>query len=130
MKRVALSATICMTTKAKSRVFKTDWFAKEAGKAGVTDKELCEAIKEVMEGKAVDLGGGVWKKRLLNNTQRSIVLYQYLFAKNESDNIKKDELQWFKKLAKSYEQLTEKQVKDLVAKKEFVEICHGCQAQV
>ncbi len=127
-----------MTTKAKSRVFKTDWFAKEAGKAGVTDKELCEAIKEVMEGKAVDLGGGVWKKRLLNNTQRSIVLakgekywiYQYLFAKNESDNIKKDELQWFKKLAKSYEQLTEKQVKDLVAKKEFVEICHGCQAQV
>jgi hypothetical protein len=77
---VAPSATIRHDKKASkpalvkpvglSRVFKTAWFAKEARKAKITDGELCRAIKQVMQGQADDLGGGVYKKRLNDNMHR------------------------------------------------------------
>jgi hypothetical protein len=62
------------------RIFKTRWFTKEAAKADISDSELLKAIKQVAEGKADDLGGGVFKKRLKDNTHRSIILGQMLAA--------------------------------------------------
>jgi hypothetical protein len=56
------------------RVFKTAWFAKAARKALIKDIELCEAFAEMRKGQCEDLGGGVYKKRLDKNRQRSIVL--------------------------------------------------------
>ena len=56
------------------RTFKTAWFAKAARKARISDSELCDAIREVMNGQADDLGGGVFKKRLNKNMYRSIIL--------------------------------------------------------
>ncbi len=56
------------------RAFKTSWFAKVAKKARIKDSELCEAIRQVMDGQAVDLGGGVFKKRLNDNKHRSLIL--------------------------------------------------------
>ena len=47
-----------------TRIFKTSWFTKAAKKAGIRDSELCRAMSQVMVGKADDLGGGVFKKRL------------------------------------------------------------------
>jgi hypothetical protein len=43
------------------RVFKTAWFTKEVRKAKISDEALCQAIKQVMQGQADDLGGGVYK---------------------------------------------------------------------
>ncbi len=71
------------------RVFKTAWFSKAARKALITDAELCSAIKQVMQGQAIDLGGGIFKKRLDKNRSRSIILaksgrrwvFEYLFAR-------------------------------------------------
>lgn len=117
------------------RVFKTASFAKSARKDGVTDKELCKAIEEVINGQyAADLGGGVYKKRLNKNMHRSIILskcgkrwvYEYLFAKNERDNIDDDEEQAYKLLAKSYAKLTDAQLQKMVAEKNLLEICHDC----
>lgn len=56
------------------RVFKTFWFSKVAKKMKIKDSDLCKAIREVMDGQAIDLGGGVFKKRLNNNQHRSIIL--------------------------------------------------------
>ena len=53
-----------MSQKAQTRAFKTKRFSKSAKSAYITDANLCEAIKEVMAGQAVDLGGGVYKKKL------------------------------------------------------------------
>lgn len=86
-----------------------------------------------MLGRADDLGGGVFKKRLNDNLHRSIILakggrywiYEYLFAKKDRDNIAQDELEVFRMLAKSYEGLTEHQVVQLLATGDFLEICHG-----
>lgn len=119
--------------KKTAQVFKTALFSKRAKKAHIKDDELCTAIKEVMLGQAVDLGGGVFKKRLNENMHRSIILakggktwvYEYLFAKKDRDNIDNDELEEFKKLAKGYEALTNQQIERLVKDGDFVEICHG-----
>jgi hypothetical protein len=35
---------------------------------------MCEILRELSEGKAIDLGGGVFKKRLGKNDYRSIIV--------------------------------------------------------
>lgn len=119
------------------RVFKTKRFSADAGKAGITDKVLRDAIQEITLGQASDLGGGVWKKRLNANLHRSIILakgrnywvYQFLFAKSDQDNITKNELAAFKQLAKLYEKLTTQQIQRLLDKNEFMEICNAKKIQ-
>jgi hypothetical protein len=114
------------------RLFKTKGFAVQASKAWITDQELREAFAEMLKGQADNLGGGVWKKRLNANRHRSIVLakggqhwiYQVLFAKQDRSNISPMELMQLRKLAKAYAQLTDEQIKALLALQEFVEISH------
>ena len=121
---------------ASKRVFKTSWFTKAAKKARIKDETLCTAIRQVMNGQAVDLGGGVFKKRLNENKHRSIILaksgsywvYEFLFAKKDLDNIDDDELANFKILAKAYADLSEKQIEQLLKDESFVEICNDNKA--
>ncbi len=115
------------------RTFKTVNFAKAAKKARFTDSSLCEAVDQARKGQAVDLGGGVFKKRLGNNAYRSLILakcgkrwiFEYLFAKNVRDNISDSELNDLRLLAKTYAALTETQVNELLTEGFFTEICHG-----
>jgi hypothetical protein len=58
----------------RNRFIKTKWFSREARKALISDRELCLAIRQVVLGQAIDLGGGVFKKRLGKNRFRSIIL--------------------------------------------------------
>jgi hypothetical protein len=72
------------------------------------------AIGQVMKGEVDDPGGGVFKKWLNKNMYRGIILlkagqhliYEYLFAKKDRDNIDDDELAAFRQLAKQYAKLT------------------------
>ena len=67
------------------RIFANKAFMRFATKDGLGDGVLCEAIRDAERGLiAADLGGGVIKQRI---------------AKNETDNIGKDELAALKKLA-------------------------------
>ena len=114
------------------RAFKTAWFAKEARKAKISDDDLCKAIKQVIQGQADDLGGGVFKKRLNDNMHRSIILakvdqyciYAYLYAKKDRENITQDELSGFKKLAKDYASAGEDKIASLLSDDGLLEICH------
>jgi hypothetical protein len=115
-----------------ARAFKTAWFAKEARKAKISDEDLCKAIKQVIQGQADDLGGGVFKKRLNDNMHRSIILakvdeywiYAYLFGKKDRENITQDELSGFKKLAKDYASAGEDKIAALLSDDGLLEICH------
>ena len=108
------------------------WFTKEARKAKITDEALCHAIRQVMQGQADDLGGGVYKKRLNDNMHRSIIIakngrhwiYAYLYAKKDRENIAPDELAAFKKLAKDYASASDAKIAALLNDKELLEICH------
>jgi hypothetical protein len=78
------------------------------------------------------LGGGGLKKRLNKNKHRSIILakgghywvYEFLFAKKDLDNIGEDELADFRKLAKAYAGLSEKQLEQLLKDQALVEVCY------
>lgn len=127
-----------MAPKTKPRAFKTKKFSKNAKNAHISDVELCEAISEVMAGQAVDLGGGVYKKKLNKNQHRSIILakggeywiYEYLFAKKDRDNIDDTELEMFRLLAKGYEGLKKSQLAQLIEEKQLLEICHDDEKEI
>lgn len=118
-----------------SRIFKTAWFTKAAKKAHISDKELYAAMRQVMQGQADDLGGGVFKKRLNDNRHRSIIvakggrywIYSYLFAKKDRDNISIDELADFKKLATMYSRQTDAIIDAEIQNGDLLEICDGTQ---
>ena len=123
------------TANISARVFKTAWFAKAAKKARIDNEELCKAIKQVMQGQADDLGGGVFKKRLNNNRHRSIIIakggrywiYTYLFAKKDRGNIESDELAEFKKLATLYSHQTDAIIDAEIKNGSLLEICNDKQ---
>jgi len=112
------------------RIFKTAWFAKASRKAGIGDAALREAVRQAARGQAVDLGGGVFKKRLNHNRHRAIVLakvadrwvLEYVFAKQDKANIARDELQAFRKLAGLYADLSDRQIQQLIDNGDWTEI--------
>jgi hypothetical protein len=114
-----------------TRAFKTAWFSKAARKARIGDSTLIAAIREVMQGQADDLGGGVFKKRLNKNMHRSIVLgkgrrhwvFAYLFAKKDRVNIDGDELADFKKLAQAYDRMTDSELASALRQGDLLELC-------
>ncbi len=115
------------------RIFKTAWFSRAARKARIGDGELREAAHAAMRGQADDLGGGVFKKRLNKNRSRSIILakggrnwiYEFLFAKKDRANIDTAELEGFRKLAKAYAALTDRQLDALLENRDLMEISDG-----
>jgi len=112
------------------RIFKTAWFAKAARKSGIDDATLLNAVRQTMLGQAIDMGGGVFKKRLSQNRHRAIVLakvsdrwvLEYLFSKQDKANIARDELIYFRKLAVAYASLADEQVQQFLENLEWVEI--------
>jgi len=120
------------------RTFKTSWFAKKPRKIGISDAELCRAVKQVRLGQAEDLGGGVFKKRLHNNDYRSIILakggkywiFNFIFSKQGKKSLDDDELENFRTLAKAYGRLGEMQLTVLLKDKDLLEICHEYKDEI
>lgn len=116
-----------------ARTFKTEWFAKAAKKADISDADLCKAIDQVRLGQCDDLGGGVFKKRLSKNMYRSIIIakggkywvYSFLFAKKDRENITQAELEDFREIADTYAKITDKEIELAIKNEILVEICHG-----
>ena len=96
------------------RIFRNKAFTRFAKKAGLDDAVLCKAIRDAERGLiAADLGGGVIKQRIARPGQgksggfRTLIIlkagvrafFVYGFAKNEKDNIGKDDLAALKILA-------------------------------
>ncbi len=123
------------------RVFKTKPFARFASREGITDEELCEAVHQAERGLIdADLGGGVIKQRLAREGQgksggfRTILLFRrgvkaffvYGFAKSDRDNIRRDELKAFRKLAGEMLTLDDKALAAAMRNGTIMEIeCHG-----
>lgn len=96
------------------RLFKTRHFSRFAAKEGIADAVLGDAVRRAEAGLIdADLGGGVIKQRLARPGQgksggfRSIILFKrgataffvYGFAKNDRDNVDRQELKAFRLLA-------------------------------
>ena len=118
------------------RVFGNKPFMRFAGKFGVSDQDLWDALQEEPDA---DLGGGVFKFRLAREGEgksagaRSIVamkkgqriVMMFGFEKKNLSNIDDKELKGFKKLAKVYLGGSEQQMDSLVKAGELAEIKAG-----
>ncbi len=108
------------------RIFVTKWFDRWARKERITDRYLCDAIKEMEKGLIdANLGGNLYKKRVAQagrgkgGSYRTLVAFKdggesffvYGFAKNEKGNIDDDEKRALKALAKEYFGLGEGELK-------------------
>ena len=119
------------------RIFKNAWFVRFARVQKISDDTLREAIMRVESGQVdADLGGGVLKQRLARLGQgkskgyRTIILlreghrafFVYGFAKSERYNIRKDEEEQFKKMAKHVLGLSKAQLNILIANGQVEEV--------
>jgi hypothetical protein len=112
---VGLGATFRHAEKSCFARFKDSLVRKAAKKTGIGDTALTVVIREVTQGQADYLGGGVFKKRLNENRHRSIVLTKggqhwviaHLYAKKDIANIDPDELAAFRNLAQAYGRMTD-----------------------
>ncbi|TFZ00147.1 type II toxin-antitoxin system RelE/ParE family toxin [Ramlibacter humi] len=119
-----------------AKTFKTRSFARLAIKAGLGDRELCKAAAELEQGKGDDLGGSVWKKRVMDNRGRAIVvaksgafwLFAYLYAKSDRENIRHDELAGFRGLAAALGVGGLQGIARLVSEGSVREICNDCKS--
>ncbi|MCM0754810.1 type II toxin-antitoxin system RelE/ParE family toxin [Desulfovibrio aminophilus] len=119
------------------RILKTKPFARFAGKEGIADESLKDAVDRLEKGQVdADLGGGVYKQRVARSGAgrsggfRVLVCYRrgdrsffvYGFAKSDQPNIDKREEKDFKKMAKSLFALTESDLEKAISEGTFVEI--------
>jgi len=116
---------------------KTKWFNKWAKKNSISDRNLNKAIVSLSNKLGtVDLGSGLYKIRTPKVGQgksggfRTIVVFReadiaifvYGFAKTEKDNLDKEELRYFKKLAKNLLKIENKKYIDLIKQGSFISI--------
>ena len=119
------------------RIFKNAWFCRFARREKIKDAVLKEAIARAERGLIdAELGGGVIKQRLARPGQgrsggyRSIIIFRkgqraffvYGFAKSDRGNIDPDEAAAFKKSAKAFFALSDKQIEILIKDEELSEV--------
>lgn len=120
-----------------AKVFKNAWFARFAAKHEITDQLLLEVIRRAEAGLIdADLGSGLIKQRVaragagkskgfrsivvFRNSERAFFIYGY--AKNETDNLKPNELAQYRTAAKILLALTETELNALLANGTFERI--------
>jgi hypothetical protein len=119
------------------KVFKNAWFGRFARKEKISADALWDAVERAENCQIdADLGGGVIKQRIARPGEgesrgyRSIVIFRkgelsffvYGFSKSELGNIREDEEEQFKKMARHVLSLTEAQLNELVANGQFEEV--------
>jgi hypothetical protein len=119
------------------QTFKTRAFTRFADKAGIPDLALCRAVHDAeRELVAPDLGGGVIKQRIArlghgkSGGFRTLIVFRagaraifvHGFAKNEKDNIERDEVAALKKLAAELLAYDDKTIARVVASGVLVEV--------
>jgi hypothetical protein len=119
------------------RIFKNTWFARFAGKEGITDSELREMVNQLETGQAeADLGGGVYKMRVARPGEskaggyRIIVFFRseertffvYGYAKSHRANIDQKELRIFKNDARDQLTMIDERIDAMIKNKDLIEV--------
>jgi len=119
------------------RILKNKAFSKWAAKEGVCDRALMKAVEEMGLGLVdADIGGHVFKKRVAlagrgkQGGARTLLVYRvddkaffvYGFAKNTRANIKAEELNGLKKLAKELLGYSDRQLELAIGNGALIEV--------
>ncbi len=124
------------------KIFKNAWFGRFARKQKISDDVLWDAVDRAERGQIdADLGGGVIKQRIArpgggkSKGYRSILLlrqgerafFVYGFPKSELYNIREDEEESFKKMAKQVLTMADEQLNQLIENGQFEEVVKNDQ---
>ena len=116
---------------------KTIWFNKWAKKNAVSDKSLQKTIENLSNNLGItDLGSALYKIRTPKLGQgksggfRTIVVFReadiaifvYGFAKTDKDNLDKEELKYFKRLAKDLLKIENNKYSELIKQGSFISL--------
>ena len=116
---------------------KTKWFHKWTKKNNISNEILLQTIKNIANSfNVISLGSNLFKVRVPKQGKgksggyRTLVVYRksktaifvYGFAKNEKDNLEKDELKYFKKFAKDLLKINESEFTKLKKEGAFFDI--------
>ena len=119
------------------KAFKTRTFQRWAGKAGVTDAALLDAVAQMERGLIdADLGGNLYKQRVAlpgrgkSGSTRTIIatrfagvlFFLYGFEKNDRDNITAKELALYQRFARELLDLNESQIATALAGQVLTEV--------
>ena len=123
------------------RTYTTKSFARFAKRAGMADAALCDAVLRAGRGQVdADLGGDVIKQRIARQGEgrsggfRAIVLFRrderaffvHGFAKNDRENLRRDELGAVRELAKELLGLDQQGLDTMLANGTISEVnCDG-----
>ncbi|MBO3708374.1 MAG: type II toxin-antitoxin system RelE/ParE family toxin [Candidatus Accumulibacter sp.] len=119
------------------RAFKTRTFQRWAGKAGVTDASLLDALGHMERGLIdADLGGNLYKQRLAlpgrgkSGSTRTIIatrfagvlFFLYGFEKNARDNITARELALYQRLARELLEMDDARISAALSAQVLMEV--------
>ncbi len=120
------------------KILITNWFNKWLKKISIDKAELISSAKILNEidETAVNLGSGLYKVRIKRKYQGKsggyrtllifkkdeLILYVYGFAKNEKDNLDKDELKLFKKLSKDIMRMSKEEILNQIKSGSFINL--------
>ena len=114
-----------MTGKLQTRIYKNRWFAKFAGREGISDAALVAAVEQANTGLVdADLGGGLIKQRVARDgggksggyrtlvffRHEEMAVFAFGFAKSSKANLNAVELRVYKLAAKIVLALTQAQL--------------------
>jgi hypothetical protein len=118
-------------------IYKNTWFQRFARREKITDQMLVDAITRAEDDLIdADLGGNIIKQRIARKGQgkssgyRTIVIFKqddkaffvYGFAKSERENLKENELKYYKESAEIYLSMSNEQIDKLLKTSELTEI--------
>jgi hypothetical protein len=119
------------------RVFKTKEFARFSRRDKIADAWLCEAVDRAERGLVdADLGGGLIKQRIARAGQgrsggyrtlmafrsKERTIFVYGFAKSERDNIDSDELEYWRRIARSFLNMPDATIATMLNQQELKEV--------
>jgi hypothetical protein len=119
------------------RAFKTRTFQRWAGKAGVTDAALLDAVAQMERGLIdADLGGNLYKQRVAlpgrgkSGSTRTIIatrfagvlFFLYGFEKNDRDNITARELALYQRLARELLEMNDARISAALSAQVLMEV--------
>ncbi len=118
------------------RCLKHKWFEKDLKRYHLDDQYVCNILDDISAGRAVALGGKIYKIRASRKghgksagfrniffwkRDELIILYT-IFSKNERDNLTVSELESLKDLSRTYDKLTKKEMDLVIQNNILVEV--------
>lgn len=131
-----------MTGNPRNRIYKNRWFAKFAGREGISDATLVAAIDLANRGLIdADLGGGLIKQRVAREgggksggyrtlvffRHEELAMFAFGFAKSDKANLNAAELRVYKQAAKIVLELTQAQIDTEVREERLFEVNDDAQ---